>query len=250
MFASLKKPRLSVGLKIAAILAVVAVPFGLMTTLYLQQVEKDIQFARAEDVGARYAEKLWQALVSPEPQMAAAALESLRATDKSRDERLKSGEAVSAFVASLRSGDSGAIASAGQAAISKVADGSNLTLDPDLDSYYVMDAVTVRLPEMRAALQAVSAASAPFEKSGKPELAAYRTLVDATTRLRLARAASAGSLAAAMDGNVDGAVKKTLNDKVAVLEKQGAATTSALESLLAGGQGGATKELATAITAE
>ena len=42
MLSSVKKLRLTVGLKIAAILGIVAVPFYSMTTLYLQQVQKDI----------------------------------------------------------------------------------------------------------------------------------------------------------------------------------------------------------------
>ncbi len=250
MLASFKKPRLTVGLKIAAILAVVAVPFGLMTTLYLHQVDKDIQFARVENVGARYIDRLWQAFVSPDPQAGAVALDSARASEKSRDETLKSTDAVGAFVASLKSGDAAAIAAAGQSAISKVADGSNLTLDPDLDSYYVMDAVTVRLPELRSALQAASAAAAPFGKAGKPELAAYRTLVDATTRLRLARSAAAGSLGSAMDGNADGTLRKALADKVVVLDKAGANVTSLVETLLTGGQGALVKDLSAAIAAE
>ena len=123
-----------------------------------------------------------------------------------------------------------------------MADGSNLTLDPDLDSYYVMDAVTVRLPELRSALQAASAAAAPFGKAGKPELAAYRTLVDATTRLRLARSAAAGSLGSAMDGNADGTLRKALADKVVVLDKAGANVTSLVETLLTGGQGALVKD--------
>lgn len=33
--------------------------------------------------------------------------------------------------------------------IGLVADSSNLTLDPDLDSYYVMDAITARAPRLQ-----------------------------------------------------------------------------------------------------
>ena len=93
-----------------------------------------------------------------------------------------------------------------------------------------MDAVTVRLPEMRAALQAVAAAAAPFAKAGKPEVAAYRALVDASTRLRIARSAAAGSPGSAMDGNADGTVKTALGEKSAALEKAGVAATAVLET--------------------
>lgn len=39
--------------------------------------------------------------------------------------------------------------------ITKVADNSNLTLDPDLDSYYLMDATTIKLPDAVVALSSM-----------------------------------------------------------------------------------------------
>jgi len=45
---------------------------------------------------------------------------------------------------------------AGVALIGAIADGSNLTLDPDLDSFYAMDAATVELPKLAAAVFATA----------------------------------------------------------------------------------------------
>ncbi len=48
----------------------------------------------------------------------------------------------------LSGADRAAQVAAAHALIDAVGDGSNLLLDPDLDSFYVMDAAVVRLPEM------------------------------------------------------------------------------------------------------
>jgi methyl-accepting chemotaxis protein len=83
-----------------------------------------------------------------------------------------------------------------------VSDKSNLTLDPDLDSYYVMDALVFRLPTLldvigRAVEEAILAAAGP------PETAQ-------AARLRLARAAgSLASTQAAVDAGMTTAFAKT-----------------------------------------
>ncbi len=156
-------------------------------------------------------------------------------------------------MAALKAGDQAGISAAVQTAISKVSDGSNLTLDPDLDSYYLMDAISVRLPELRSALLALSAAEGMLEGSAKVNGAAIVAVVAASTRLSMARSSAASSIDAAMDGNPDGSVRKKLADTVAALAKSGAASTSAAATLitsLQGGQGAGAKELKTALAAE
>ena len=57
------------------------------------------------------------------------------------------------------------------ALMTTVADGSNLTLDPDLDSYYLMDAIVVRLPAMTETLgQARAVGSGAAARGGEPAL--------------------------------------------------------------------------------
>ncbi|NTU76387.1 MAG: methyl-accepting chemotaxis protein, partial [Alphaproteobacteria bacterium] len=100
---------------------------------------------------------------------------------------------------------------------SKVADGSNLTLDPDLDSYYAQDLLTVKLPEF--ADQAASLVR-------MAEL--YRQKQELTTQEKADFLIHAGQFAAAYSGvrgdvegaeagNPDGALKPTLDPAVAEL---------------------------------
>jgi len=46
-----------------------------------------------------------------------------------------------------RNADSEQAIAAARTLLAKIADGSNLTLDPDLDSYYVMDVISTKVPE-------------------------------------------------------------------------------------------------------
>jgi methyl-accepting chemotaxis protein len=83
-----------------------------------------------------------------------------------------------------------------------VSDKSNLTLDPDLDSYYVMDALVFRLPTLldvigQAADEVILAATGPADKAQ-------------VARLHLARAAgSLASTQAAVDSGLTTAFAKT-----------------------------------------
>ncbi|MER2605931.1 MAG: methyl-accepting chemotaxis protein, partial [Siculibacillus sp.] len=103
-----------------------------------------------------------------------------------------------------------ALIAAARAVVAKVADGSNLTLDPDLDSYYVQDSVTVKMPEVvdQAALLLATVrdhkARAGLGDDEKGDLmvklGAYGAAVDGV----------AADLGSAFRGNPDGTVEKTL----------------------------------------
>jgi len=87
----------------------------------------------------------------------------------------------------------------------KIADASNLTLDPDLDSYYAMDAVTVRLPKLKQAV---------FELQGV--LAREGTTIDETAfaitfdHLDYAADEAVASLNSSMDYNSKGETRRAL----------------------------------------
>jgi methyl-accepting chemotaxis protein len=218
-------------MKITAILAIVAVPFALMTWLYLSQVAKDIAFAEKEIVGAHYAQELWTGYVSRDQAVALKAVEKARGAYADLDTEMGSKEAVDALLAIVGKGSSAEVSAAAQAAIGKVSDGSNLTLDPDLDSYYAMDVAIFRLPEAYAALKSAhEAAGAVAEKPA--DAAAMRAFVEATTRLRIGRGNAASSLALSMDNNPEGSVRKVLGEPAAALEASGKASSSAVETLL------------------
>jgi methyl-accepting chemotaxis protein len=206
---------LTVGAKIAVIMALMMLPIGHLTLLFVQQVRKDVAFSALEVVGARALTDVWGALAastSPAAPVDKLASEAGRvAALQGAAESLKAGDAMRTFAGALADGkDRGATWDAGQAAIQKIADGSNLTLDPDVDSYYVMDVVAVRLPELVIARAALEAAMQPALGSGKITPRQHDALVQAATRYDIALAAVQASLASGIGGNSDGSLSAAL----------------------------------------
>ena len=131
-----------------------------------------------------------------------------------------------AFAGALGEGkDRNAAWDAGQAAIQKIADGSNLTLDPDVDSYYVMDVVAVRLPELVIARAALDAAMQPALMGNKVTPRQHDALVQAATRYDIALSAVQSSLASGVAGNTDGSLGAALAAVRSGFESAGAAVS-------------------------
>ncbi len=87
-------------------------------------------------------------------------VERIRANETALGGNLKTAAATDAVLKALAGTDRGAAAQAAADLIGKSADGSNLTLDPDLDSFYTQDALTVKMPTAVAALASLVAAVA------------------------------------------------------------------------------------------
>ena len=209
----LRIPDLKIGSKILVLLGSVAVPFGLMTFLYVAQANKDIAFADLERRGVEYIEVLSPvvtALAAREEAPLAAAIAALAAESKSFDVLFKSQEAVAALRQAAAGSDRALALDAAKAAIQKVADGSNLTLDPDLDSYYLMDAVVLRMPELTASTHHLRGAVEPY-LAGRRGLAEFSALAMALSRYESAASALQSALASSMDNNADGTVRAAIS---------------------------------------
>jgi signal transduction histidine kinase/DNA-binding NarL/FixJ family response regulator len=163
--------RLRYPRKFALISLLFAVPLGLTLTLWLTELHERIAFAEKELVGLRYVAAVSQLLepllLGREEECAAAALEL-----DAIDQRLGPALETSALWASAREplldrgAPLGARSEAALALIAQAGDGSNLILDPDLDTYYLMDAVVNRLPGLAAQLGAIPEATRPAARLG------------------------------------------------------------------------------------
>jgi methyl-accepting chemotaxis protein len=208
---------LSIGAKIAIVMALTLLPIGHLTLLFVQQIRKDIAFSSLEVTGARVLTDVWSALAvsvdqaSPADRLAEAAARVAR--QQAAADALKAGESLSTFGRALAEGrDRSAVWEAGQRAIQKIADGSNLTLDPDVDSFYAMDVVAVRLPELVIARAALEAAMKPATIMPATTLSAREryALAEASARYTIALAAVQSSLESSAAGNQDGSVAASL----------------------------------------
>ena len=121
--------------------------------------------------------------------------------------------------------------------ITKADDGSGLTLDPDLDSFYVMDAITGKLPSLLTKAREIVEIAEAASKLKTAD-------TDLRTKYLIARgaldAASSGlkvSLDRAMDGNSEGKTKAALAKSLAKVMAASQAFTNSTENIGTDGNG-------------
>ena len=203
--------RLTIRGRLIAVVCLSLVPIALLGYMFVGQSQKDIAFGSKEIDGVRYYSALapdLMALTSDgklpddgefravrlayDPEMSSASLANQYAMLRAKAAIDYSPETTAALLALL----------------AKVGDASNLILDPDLDSYYVMDMLVTKLPaafDASAALKRnlTTVAAAPSD-DGRISLVAARGAFDALA------AATQNSLASGIAGNPDGHVKAAL----------------------------------------
>ena len=169
--------RLRYPQKFALVSLVFAIPLGLMMYLWLAEIGERLAFARKERAGLEYVVALRRLLeplalaplgLAPQglgsPDLAAAA-QGVDVVDGRLGFELHTTETWQALrrkLADPSAGRGARIADTVQL-IARVGDTSNLILDPDLDTYYLMDATVTLLPALAAQLSVIEdrAASVP-----------------------------------------------------------------------------------------
>jgi methyl-accepting chemotaxis protein len=201
--------RLSIPARLALIGALFIVPIVLLTIIFLQQSSGDISFAEKEIAGTRYLIEIW-------PRFANSSLTGVVSQSEIQnrarfDSLFDTAEASNAFVSAK---DLSSELDAGKTLIGAVADNSNLTLDPDLDSFYAMDAATVRIPGIATAAVALGQAVAePSTNAARIVHVAF-----AVDHLQMSSDDAASSLASAIKGNSAGDTAKALSAPTAALK--------------------------------
>ena len=211
-------PQIAIRHRLSAVVFCSLLPIALLGYLFFAQSDKEIAFSSKEAQGTTYIQALMPELVAlaqqdftaqPLPDNAAL-LEAMAAYDGP----MNTGAYAAAYRAlrdELKNGGHPAAARhAAATLVTKVGDGSNLILDPDLDSYYVMDLLVLKMPgAINAAPMLVTQLRAARYT---PELT-NGELVALVANLGAFRAianAAADSLAASDAGNADGSVKRNL----------------------------------------
>ena len=200
----------SLGLKLALGALLFTIPLVTVTLLLAAHLRDGLVFVEQEIAGARYLPAVWSVTEASanggDVESAKATLQHVRGDV---DDRFGSRAAVDALMAAKPA----VAAVAGKAAITAVADGSNLTLDPDLDSFYLMGTVTVRFPEVLSSIVALRDAAVPYTQPGssKPGLREFALVWAAATRLSVAGETLKASIESAYRGNKDGSVAAALH---------------------------------------
>jgi len=229
---------LSVAKKLALTYGLLFVPILYLAWSLITEKQISIDFGVKEQRGVRYLEATTathQALAAQRAggkEIAAldAALKALAAADQKYGADLDTKTPYQELQAALAAAKtepfklSNAIVKL-RALIARVGDGSNLTLDPDLDSFYVMDLVVVKLPALVDRIGDVATVTAKIA-------AAPAITMDERTDFLIERGGLGAliedmnaSVAAGYRGSTDGSLLKSLKDPYAKL-------TGRLEALI------------------
>ena len=223
---------LSIRHQLAIIVGLSLLPIALLGYLFVNQSNKEIGFAQKEDRGTAYIEAMMPEFAALSGRQELPAVAPLQEAIGLYDAEMAASALSSSYLAA-RDTDAPAARAAISALLAKVGDTSNLILDPDLDSYYVMDILVLKLP---AALNASADLVTAFENSIGVTDNVQATQIDLLARLMIFRDLISGtetSLASAMDGNSDGGVETALVPAFADYARAGAAFADSVEAALA-----------------
>ncbi|MBH0239329.1 methyl-accepting chemotaxis protein [Methylobrevis albus] len=209
---------LTIRAKLFLIVGLLFIPIVILAALFVQQSRKDIAFADRERLGVVYLEALWPTLSATVQARTSADLPQateLAAANAAHAADLNAVEAAAAAATALDAARSGATptlaaAEALRGLFNRAGDQSNLILDPDLDSYYVMDLMLLKLRDL--AIQVADARQ-------KMASAVTATAVTDDQRLEVAvtigqvvaiKAGIDASAAAAIESNASGSVQQSI----------------------------------------
>jgi len=239
--------------KLIVLCATFLLPIAFLVYLFVAQTEKDVVFAAKELSGSLYFNSLRDELnvlidlsqggaTAAEVERAAA---SVRTMGLSYDDDMKSAEAAAKAGAAVKDAlalKPGAAMDSYDAAldaigdhIAKVEDGSNLTLDPDLDSFYSQDLVTVKLPALAVAVSRSLAAARQLLATDQPSPEMTVAFLTAKGGVVSALSGIDGDIAAGERGNPDATMKAELSAPYDDVIAKAAAYTKLLDGV--GGAG-------------
>jgi methyl-accepting chemotaxis protein len=211
--------KLSIGLRLALVAGLFVASAAVSAVIQFQRGSENSDFSKKELLGAQYNAQIWASLQSGD-------LSPLTGHTTS-DALFSSNDAFNAFAKTTAWNDRvGAVTNL----IVAVADGSNLTLDPDLDSYYAMDAATVKLPNLLAKSLDLNAAMAASAADPDRRI----KIAMALDRFKTAANAAYGSMDASMKDNAAGLTKTALALHRAALQAATDAMIAAAQSALDG----------------
>jgi methyl-accepting chemotaxis protein len=195
-----------IAAKLALAIALFALPVGFTIYKLYESQQIAIDFGTKEAQGNTYLGQLRKAhgeLLSGGDKAAIAS--TITAAEAGYGAGMQSAELASAAATAVGGDDSAAAASAIRALITRVGDKSNLILDPDLDSYYVMDLVLLKVPDLMDRVTEV----ANYIRAHETAAAGSYTINDVAELLKLdggfnsVVAGAAGSMDSAYGGSKD-----------------------------------------------
>ncbi len=215
-------------------------PVGLFLYLFVSTSLVSIDFSQKELTGSQALNPVWSGFSYTASRstaaMPASVKEGLEKEASQYDDALAMGSLRQKFLQTIAAqGTSAETLTVGRDLIRQIADQSNLTLDPDLDSYYSMDLAAIRIPDMLMSLHHLYAASdelltgeGNYDRRNAQFVAA-RALFQSTV------AAVEASLQAAIQSSGDGSLNAAFAQPTQNFKTQNAALMQAVMAVEEGG---------------
>ncbi|GFE61908.1 methyl-accepting chemotaxis protein [Geobacter sp. AOG2] len=144
--------QLRISQKVLLLIVIMTIPLAMMSYYLVAETRENINFSGKERLGMKcmpFGYGLLDSVISLRQNGSGKTdIAAFEGSVKGIDGGLLSKDALDALqkAGGAQTGNIDAIGDAVVAAIADIADNSNLTLDPDIDSYYLMDILTTRLP--------------------------------------------------------------------------------------------------------
>jgi len=211
--------RLKIAHKLGIASLLFLIPIGYLLWALIAQQNIAIDFAEKERLGTDYLRGLAEIHYG----LTGAAVSGDQRSDPQDDRHIQQLEAAygagmeSASLAqdaakAVGAADATALdTTALRALIGRVGDKSNLILDPDLDSYYVMDLVLVKMPDLIDRVRDMTLISRKTWGDGKIDASEQVDFFVALGGLKSLLDGVDGSVASAYSGNQDGSLKSNLD---------------------------------------
>ena len=206
---------LTISAKLAIAYGLFLLPIGYLGYQMLSDRQTSIAFARKEIAGVHLIVQVRdvQDAVIRGADMSGLARQ-VETNGNAHDAEFGTAASTTAFLKALAGADRGAAVQAAADLIGKAADGSNLTLDTDLDSFYSQDILTVKLPSIVAGIAAVMSAVASH--TGHEDGVASQVDIGVQIgSLRPTLDGLAGDLESAVSGNPDKTVDAAIRPSIA-----------------------------------
>jgi signal transduction histidine kinase len=235
----------SLSASLAFAFAVFLAPVGFLLFLFLQEQQQGIDFAEREIRGVELSLSVKKAALAVDSAVYQSkssgtlssslftAAEDLKRANAIYGEGFEAGDAVEQVAAtmvdiagtgSLTNSGAGPVTTKVRSLLAQVGDASNLILDPDLDSYYLMDMLIVRIPEVSAVLSNRAEALELFETaSSTTEIAGHSDVFNANGTynfaMRQLKDSTASSLRYTKQPNKMASLQTQFSDTLASLER-------------------------------
>jgi methyl-accepting chemotaxis protein len=223
--------QLKISQKVLLLIVIMTIPLAMMSYYLVAETRENIDFSAKERLGMKCMPPAYGLLDSViklrEAGSGKADIAAFEGTVNGVGQGLLSKDASDALkkAAATLGGAADPVGDATVAAIADLADNSNLTLDPDVDSYYLMDVLTTRLPAIMdttsraAALARKVVAAKALSGDDRTQIIVYLSQISALRDAISGDVAKVYKATPAIKERIDGAVQSVVSPSTQFEEK-------------------------------